>query len=98
MLAYSALKRNQPMLYPSIVLPGFISGTVWSIAQIAWFVANARLSLSIAFPLIAAGPGVVGAIWGAAVFGEITGKRNLALLGVAFVCVACSAVLISLSK
>jgi len=98
MLIYAGLKKNAPVLYPSIVLPGFLSGTVWSIAQISWFVANARLSLSIAFPLIAAGPGVVGAIWGAAVFGEITGRKNLALLGIAFVCVAASAVFISLSK
>ena len=84
---------------PEIVLPGAISGTVWSIAQvrcpsrcplkvlsihysllnmtdqtsllspfvpslpvrlfsqISWFIANGKLSLSIAFPLIAAGPG-----------------------------------------
>lgn len=55
MLLYSALKRNKPVLFPSIVLPGFISGSIWSIAQVCWFVANARLSLSIAFPLIAAG-------------------------------------------
>ena len=66
--------------------------------QISWFVANSRLSLSIAFPLIAAGPGVVGALWGAFVFKEITGTRNLGLLAAAFLCVVTSSVLISLSK
>lgn len=98
MLIYAALKKNKPVLFPEIVIPGFISGSVWSIAQVSWFVANARLSLSIAFPLIAAGPGLVGALWGAAVFKEIQGRQNFMYLGAAFVLVISSAVTISLSK
>ena len=56
------------------------------------------LSRSISFPLIAAGPGVVGALWGAIVYKEITGKKNFIFLGLSFLCVVTSAVLISLSK
>jgi hypothetical protein len=65
---------------------------------VSWFVANSKLSLSIAFPLIAAGPGLVGALWGALVFGEITGRKNLTYLAAATVFVLSSAVTISLSK
>ena len=42
--------------------------------------------------------GVVGALWGALLYKEITGKQNFIYLGLAFVCVVTSAVLISLSK
>lgn len=56
-LAYAALKRGEPMLLPRVTLPGFLSGAMWALAQSAWFIANGRLSLSIAFPLIATGPG-----------------------------------------
>lgn len=55
-LIYAGVNRNKPTLFPEIVLPGFASGSVWSIAQVAWFVANARLSFSVAFPLISCGP------------------------------------------
>lgn len=97
-LAYAALKRGEPMLLPRVTLPGFLSGAMWALAQSAWFIANGRLSLSIAFPLIATGPGLIANLWGALVFKEVQGKRNLVLLGVAFVLVISSAVLISLSK
>ena len=97
-LAYCVAKRNKPVLFPTVILPGFASGVIWSVAQISWFVANSKLSLSVAFPLIAAGPGLVGALWGTFVYGEIVGKRNFTFLAAAFVCVITSAIMISLSK
>lgn len=98
MLLYAAVRRNEPVLFPRIVLPGFISGLIWSAAQVSWFVANAKLSLSIAFPLIAAGPGLIGALWGAFAFGELRGRANMTYLAVATVFVLASAVTIALSK
>ena len=45
-----------------------------------------------------AGPGLIGALWGAFVFKEIQGKQNLMWLGIASLLVISSAVTISLSK
>lgn len=58
-------------------------------------------SLTIAsshLPLRLISAGLIANLWGALVFKEVQGKRNLVLLGVAFVLVISSAVLISLSK
>ena len=49
---------------PPCVLPAFLSGLMWGVAQICWFVANAQLSFSVSFPVITSLPGLVGALWG----------------------------------
>jgi len=36
-LAYSALKRNKPEIYPHVAIPAFISGIMWAIAQTCFF-------------------------------------------------------------
>ena len=52
MLIYSAVMKNKPRIYPAVILPGFISGVMWAIADICWFVANDTLSQPISFPII----------------------------------------------
>ena len=39
-LLYCVLKRNKPVVYPEVVLPGVISGVMWAVAQSSFFVAN----------------------------------------------------------
>jgi glucose uptake protein GlcU len=95
---YCALKKNAPVLYPGAVLPGLLSGVMWAIAQIAFFVANDQLKMTISFPLISTGPALVASLWGVLVFKEIKGVRNLSVLGLSFVLIIVSAVLITLSK
>ena len=46
LIIYALRMRNEPIVYPEIVFPGFLSGTVWSVAQICWFIANAKLGVS----------------------------------------------------
>merc|ERR1711865_847698 len=36
-LAYGAYMKNKPIMNPEIVLPGFLSGILWGIAQTCWF-------------------------------------------------------------
>ena len=96
--AYAAASRNAPKVYPEIVLPGFISGLMWATAQICWFSANAKLGFAVAFPLISIGPGLVSALWGVFVFGEIKGNRNYAFVVAAFTLVTAAAVCIALSN
>ena len=44
--------KNRPRIYPQAILPGFVSGVVWAVADAAWFIANAALSEAVAFPII----------------------------------------------
>ena len=97
-LCYAAYKRNQPVIIPELVIPAFISGTLWAIAQASWFVATTQLGLVVAYPLVASGPSLVGSLWGALVFREIRGSRNVVLLFVASILLVISATLITLSR
>jgi glucose uptake protein GlcU len=98
MLAYCCYKRSTPVLYPRVILPGFLSGLMWAAAQTAWFVANASLSVAVAFPLITSGPGIVSSLWGVFVFKEITGRRNFIVLGAAISLAVTGCVLIGVAK
>jgi len=97
-IIYCIAKRNKPVLYPKAVLPAFVCGALWAVADICWFVANAKLDLVVAFPIITTGPGVIAALWGIFVFKEIQGKRNIAILLTAFVCTFTAVAMITLSK
>ena len=52
MLIYSAAMKNKPRIYPQIVLPGFVSGLMWAVGSIGWFIANDALTQPISFPII----------------------------------------------
>lgn len=80
------------------MLPAFLSGLMWGVAQVCWFVANSKLSFSITFPILTSLPGLVGAMWGVLAFGEIRGRDNYALLIVSGVMRLVAVALIALSK
>lgn len=99
-LMYCAGKHatgSKPEL-PPCILPAFVSGIMWGVAQVCWFVANAKLSFTVAFPIITSLPGLVGALWGVLVFGEIRGRSNYLLLVVSGVIRLIAVGLIALSK
>ena len=52
MLIYSVAMKNKPRIYPEVILPAFVCGTMWAIADIGWFIANDLLSQPISFPII----------------------------------------------
>ena len=60
--------------------------------------ANDALSLSVAFPIITSGPGVISAVWGVFVFREISGKRNFVVLGTAIALTVVGCAMIGMSK
>jgi len=97
-LVYCAVIKNRPRVYPGAILPGFLSGVMWAIADGAWFVANSALSEAVAFPIITTGPGVIASLWGVFVFKEIQGKRNLVILLFASTTAITGAILTGLSK
>uniref|UniRef100_A0A8D3CGP0 Transmembrane protein 144 n=1 Tax=Scophthalmus maximus TaxID=52904 RepID=A0A8D3CGP0_SCOMX len=68
---YCAAMKNRPRVYSGAILPGLLSGLMWSLATYCWFLANTYLSAVITFPIVTAGYGLVAALWGALVFKEI---------------------------
>ncbi|KAI6240126.1 hypothetical protein M3Y99_00498900 [Aphelenchoides fujianensis] len=98
LIVYVAFKRNRPFVDPQIIGPSLLAGVLWSIAQIAWFVANDSLSQAITFPINSMVPGVIATLWSVLYFKEITGRRNLQFLTVAVVITLFGAALVGLSK
>ena len=56
-LVYCGVMKSNPRINPRLVIPGFVSGIMWAIANTCWFIANNALEMSIAFPIITSGPG-----------------------------------------
>eukprot|EP01059_Diplonema_ambulator_P022550 TRINITY_DN37858_c0_g1_i1.p1 TRINITY_DN37858_c0_g1~~TRINITY_DN37858_c0_g1_i1.p1 ORF type:complete len:465 (+),score=136.35 TRINITY_DN37858_c0_g1_i1:56-1396(+) len=103
MMLYAGLQLAKPQYrdtisYNALILPAFLSGLMWAIADISWFVANGNLGLMVSFPLVTTGPGLVSAIWGVFVFKEITGRKNLGKLLAAFFVLGVAVTMITLSK
>jgi len=97
-IVYCIIMRGSPMINHRLTLPAMLSGAMWAVAQTMWFLANTALSVSVSFPLITSGPGIVSAMWGVFVFGEITGTRNYIVLCLAIVTAVVGCVLIGASK
>lgn len=88
---YTIYKKNNPWINAKLCLPAFLSGMMWAVAQVGWFVANGSLGYTTAFPLVTIGPGFVGSMWSVFWFKTITGKRNFLVLGLVFMwSVTCS--------
>ncbi|KAF8365849.1 hypothetical protein PRIPAC_83678 [Pristionchus pacificus] len=97
-LGYCIYKRNDPWINPQIVLPGYVSGLFWGIAQSSFFVANDNLSQAVSFPIITMLPGCIASAWSILYFREITGHRNFIILAVAMTITLCGAAMVGLSK
>uniref|UniRef100_A0A8C4PCE6 Transmembrane protein 144 n=1 Tax=Dromaius novaehollandiae TaxID=8790 RepID=A0A8C4PCE6_DRONO len=97
-LIYCAVRRNKPRVYPQAILPGFVSGVLWAIANCCWFIANHYLSAVVSFPIITTGPGLVAAMWGVLVFKEIKGLKNYMLLTLAFCIILAGSLSTAFSK
>ncbi|KAI6177700.1 hypothetical protein M3Y97_00936700 [Aphelenchoides bicaudatus] len=90
LIGYLAVKRNRPYIDPQIFGPSLLAGLM--------FVANDSLSQAVTFPINAMVPGVVATLWSVFFFKEITGKRNMQLLGVAVGITLLGAALVGFSK
>ena len=95
---YCVATRNRPWASNAAMIgPALLSGMCWGLAGAAWFVANARLSIVIALPIITVGPGILTLLIGGLFFGEVRGVRQISLLSVAVVIFISAAVCITLS-
>jgi hypothetical protein len=76
----SALMKNRPTVYPTLMLPGLVSGLAWALGDICYFLAAGALSQAISFPISAIGPPVVSGLWSVILYKEVKGVRNLGFL------------------
>eukprot|EP00457_Paulinella_chromatophora_P009194 gb/GEZN01009251.1/.p1 GENE.gb/GEZN01009251.1/~~gb/GEZN01009251.1/.p1 ORF type:complete len:365 (+),score=40.57 gb/GEZN01009251.1/:79-1173(+) len=83
-LFYAMCRCNHPEVVPALAFPAFISGLMWGIGCVGWFVANGALKFVVAFPIITTGPGLISTLIGILFFREIEGRRNYLILTLAF--------------
>jgi len=95
---YAMYRQNDPQVNNKVIVPAIVSGIIWAIAQSSWFIANQKLGLITAYPIISTGPGVIASLWGLFVFGEIQGRKNLIILCAAIMVSFLAVALITLSK
>lgn len=97
LLAYSVYRRNRPQVLAPLLAPGMLSGMVWAVAQISWFIANDQVGSVGTYPLVACGPGIVATLCAIILFKEIQGKRNYLMLAAATAVMLAGVLLIAFS-
>ena len=95
---YCLASQGKPWVKSDILLPSMLGGICWGLACYLWFVANEKLSMVIAFPIVTIGPGVLSLVLGCVVYNEVQGVRNIALLIAAVLVYSGGAVMIALSN
>ncbi|GAM21856.1 hypothetical protein SAMD00019534_050310 [Acytostelium subglobosum LB1] len=96
-ILYSMFDRP-PQIYPQTILPSYLSGVLWGIAQVGLMVATQNLGYTVGFPIGSSGPLIVSSLWSVLLFKEIQGKKNLIFLGASFLFLITGIVLITLSN
>ncbi|WKX92159.1 hypothetical protein Q1695_010300 [Nippostrongylus brasiliensis] len=76
--------RGSPWISPEAALPSLSAGALFGLGMASFVVAIDHLNASIAYPICAMAPGLVVSMWSILYFREITGKRNLIVLAVAY--------------
>ena len=95
---YCIFKKNRPDVNPQAILPGLLSGWMWGIANVAFFVANTSLSQAISFPIVASGPPVIASLYGIFLYKEVKGAKNFLILICGFSFAIAGSILCGLSK
>jgi len=96
-LIYCVAVRGKPWGNAEIILPSLLAGICWGLAGLFWFIANEKLSMVIAFPIVTIGPGVVSLLIGCVFYKEVQGMRNIVLLIAAIIIYAAGAIMIAIS-
>jgi glucose uptake protein GlcU len=94
---YCIAVRGKPWAKADILLPSLLSGFCWGLAGLFWFIANEKLSMVIAFPVVTIGPGVVSLVIGCVYFKEVKGLRNIFLLLASVLVYSAGAIMIAVS-
>ena len=82
-IVYCLFEKNAPKMYPNAILPGFLSGLMWTIANVCSNLSTDSLGMTITTPITACGPNAVAFIV-ALFYKEVRGRKNLILLFLGF--------------
>jgi glucose uptake protein GlcU len=82
-IGYIMVRRNDPLLFPTMTLPAMISGAMWGVATASWIYASSELGFVISYPMITCGPTWVSSAWAVFGFREITDRASLRWLAIA---------------
>jgi len=96
-LVYCVIRRT-PQIHAQSILPSYLSGAMWGIAQCGLMMATSILGYTIGFPIGSAGPLIVSSMWSVFYFRELRGLKNLTLLAGSFVCLGGGITLLSVSN
>ncbi|WKX92156.1 hypothetical protein Q1695_010298 [Nippostrongylus brasiliensis] len=83
-LIFVVYSLYSPWISPEAALPSLSAGVLFGLGMASFVVAIDHLNASIAYPICAMAPGLVVSMWSILYFREITGKRNLIVLAVAY--------------
>uniref|UniRef100_A0A915CZD2 Uncharacterized protein n=1 Tax=Ditylenchus dipsaci TaxID=166011 RepID=A0A915CZD2_9BILA len=97
-IGYAICRKNQPHINAGIFLPSFAGGVLWAAGMIFWFLSAAKLSQSIAGPIIAMIVGVTAAFWSVFYFKEIKSGKSMYMLGLSLVFATVGSLSMALSK
>ncbi|CAP31653.2 Protein CBG12716 [Caenorhabditis briggsae] len=95
---YSGVKKNNPSLPSYLVLPSLLAGVLFAFGMGGFFIGNEKLSQTISYPICSFAPGLIVSAWSVLYFKEITGKRNLILLGIAYAFTLIGVIMVTVSK
>ncbi|CAJ0594048.1 unnamed protein product [Cylicocyclus nassatus] len=97
-IIYSLIRRNSPYINPETAVPCMLGGAIFATAMSAFVVAIDNLDQAIAYPICSMAPGVVVSSWSIFYFREITGRKNLTRLAVAYLLTLIGVILVTISK
>uniref|UniRef100_A0A7I4XRG7 Transmembrane protein 144 n=2 Tax=Haemonchus contortus TaxID=6289 RepID=A0A7I4XRG7_HAECO len=97
-ILYSLYRRSKPWINAEAALPSILAGAIFAVAMTSFVIAIDVLNASIAYPICAMAPGLVVSMWSILYFREITGRRNLILLAIAYGFTLLGVALMTISK
>ncbi|XP_077434181.1 transmembrane protein 144b [Vanacampus margaritifer] len=95
---YCVAMKSRPRIYSRAILPGLLSGLMWTTATYCWVLANNYMSAVVTFPIVSAGCGLVAALWGSLLFREIKGLVNCLIFSLASCVVLAGSLLTAISN
>uniref|UniRef100_A0A0K0DHK9 Transmembrane protein 144b n=1 Tax=Angiostrongylus cantonensis TaxID=6313 RepID=A0A0K0DHK9_ANGCA len=95
---YSIVKRSDPWVNASAILPSMSAGAIFAVAMTSFVIAIDHLQAAVAYPICSMAPGLVVSLWSILYFREITGRRNLVLLSLAYGLTLVGVAFVTISK
>ncbi|ETN83901.1 hypothetical protein NECAME_01694 [Necator americanus] len=90
--------RGAPWINPKAALPSMAGGALLAMGMVLFVIAIDNLDQAIAYPICAMSPGLIVSLWSIFYFREITGRRNLTWLSIAYSLTLVGVALVTISR